>query len=83
MLLFSEIAGTVIAALLGTGIVEEGSCGPMVLLTALVDQNNAKEIALQVNMASSPIGTGDGFWSRTSLATAANKIKTTSWQLCG
>ena len=69
MLLFTEIAGTVILDDLGTGILEAGS-DSMVLLTAMVVQIIPKEVALQVNKATPPSGTGDGFWSRKSLATA-------------
>ena len=72
-LLFTGIAGTIILEVLGTGILEAGS-GSMVLLTTSVNQTIVKVVALQVNTATPPSGTGDGFWSRTSLATATKKI---------
>ena len=40
------------------------------MLTTSVNQTIAAEVALQVNTATPPSGTGDGFWSRTLLATA-------------
>ena len=72
-LLFTEIASTVIVDDLGTGILEAGS-EYMVLLTASVNQTIAAEVALQVNTAIPPSGTGDGFWSRTLFATVTINI---------
>ena len=69
VLLLGGIAGTVILEVLGTGMLVAGS-DSMVLLTASLNKIIAAVVALQVNTATPPSGTGDGFWSRTSLATA-------------
>ena len=81
VLLFTGIAGTVILEVLGTGILEAGS-DSMVLLTASVNQIIATVVALQVNTASPPSGTGDGFWSRKSFATATKIAIIRTVQCC-